>query len=195
MPWAGIWRANTPHGCRLVPVSGVVQLDRYYSALRRATKDLNTPLSLGIMGFVIAHYVGIKTKGFKAYIKEYFEPFIIMMPLNLIGEVAKIVSISFVYSAISWRRNHYPGGFLLDLQYYTASVSERIFRIVRRRHTGFCVYHADHCIYIHASKVGDYGLRYPDLVENSRVYGSRPCNRTWSHRRGHRRRPYSRASQ
>ena len=59
------------------------------------TKDLNTPLSLGIMGFVIAHYVGIKTKGFKAYIKEYFEPFIIMMPLNLIGEVAKIVSISF----------------------------------------------------------------------------------------------------
>jgi F-type H+-transporting ATPase subunit a len=47
------------------------------------------------MGFVIAHYVGIKTKGFKAYIKEYFEPMFFMMPLNLIGELAKIVSISF----------------------------------------------------------------------------------------------------
>ncbi|MEJ2040180.1 MAG: F0F1 ATP synthase subunit A [Desulfosarcinaceae bacterium] len=59
------------------------------------TSDLNTPLSLGLMGFFIAHYVGIKTKGFKAYIKEYFEPMIFMMPLNLIGELAKIISISF----------------------------------------------------------------------------------------------------
>ena len=63
--------------------------------LEEPTKDLNTPLSLGVMGFVIAHYVGIKSKGFKAYISEYFQPFFIMMPLNLIGEVAKIVSISF----------------------------------------------------------------------------------------------------
>ena len=47
------------------------------------------------MGFVIAHYVAIKTKGLKAYIKEYFQPIFFMMPLNLIGELAKIVSISF----------------------------------------------------------------------------------------------------
>lgn len=59
------------------------------------TKDLNTPLSLGIMGFVIAHYVGIKTKGLKGYLRQYVEPFVFMMPLNLIGELAKIVSISF----------------------------------------------------------------------------------------------------
>ncbi|WP_419659523.1 AtpB3: ATP synthase, subunit alpha (ATP synthase F0 sector subunit alpha) [Desulfosarcina variabilis str. Montpellier] len=63
--------------------------------MEEPTKDLNTPLSLGVMGFFIAHYVGIKTKGFKAYISEYFQPFFIMMPLNLIGELAKIVSISF----------------------------------------------------------------------------------------------------
>lgn len=63
--------------------------------LEEPTKDLNTPLSLGVMGFFIAHYVGIKTKGWKDYTKEYFEPFFIMMPLNLIGELAKIVSISF----------------------------------------------------------------------------------------------------
>ncbi len=63
--------------------------------MEEPTKDLNTPLSLGVMGFAIAHYVGIKTKGFKAYISEYFEPFFIMLPLNLIGELAKIVSISF----------------------------------------------------------------------------------------------------
>ncbi|MGD9087656.1 MAG: F0F1 ATP synthase subunit A [Desulfobacterales bacterium] len=63
--------------------------------LEEPTKDLNTTLGLGIMGFIIAHYAGIKSKGFKAYIKEYFQPIFFMMPLNLIGELAKIVSISF----------------------------------------------------------------------------------------------------
>jgi F-type H+-transporting ATPase subunit a len=63
--------------------------------LEEPTKDLNTTLGLGVMGFVIAHYAGIKSKGFKAYAKEYFQPIFFMMPLNLIGELAKIVSISF----------------------------------------------------------------------------------------------------
>jgi len=63
--------------------------------LEEPTKDLNTPLSLGLLGFVIAHAAGIKSKGFKAYAKEYFEPMFFMMPLNVIGDLAKIVSISF----------------------------------------------------------------------------------------------------
>ena len=59
------------------------------------TKDLNTPLSLGILGFIIAHYSGIRAKGLKAYLSQYFEPFFFMAPLNIIGELAKVVSISF----------------------------------------------------------------------------------------------------
>jgi F-type H+-transporting ATPase subunit a len=59
------------------------------------TTDLNTPLSLGLMGFVLAHYAGIRSKGFKQYIKAYFEPVFFMMPLNIIGELAKVISISF----------------------------------------------------------------------------------------------------
>ncbi len=43
--------------------------------LEEPTKDLNTPLSLGIMGFFIAHYSGIKARGFKNYLKGYIEPF------------------------------------------------------------------------------------------------------------------------
>jgi F-type H+-transporting ATPase subunit a len=63
--------------------------------LSEPTKDLNTTLGLGIMGFIIAHHAGIKTKGFKRYIKEYCEPIFFMAPLNIIGELAKVVSISF----------------------------------------------------------------------------------------------------
>ena len=63
--------------------------------LEEPTKDLNTPLSLGLMGFVLAHYAGIKNKGIKEYCKEYFQPIFFMMPLNVIGELAKVISISF----------------------------------------------------------------------------------------------------
>jgi F-type H+-transporting ATPase subunit a len=66
-----------------------------FPKLSEPTKDLNTPLGLGIMGFFIAHYVGIKTKGIKKYAKEYMEPIFFMAPLNIIGELAKVVSISF----------------------------------------------------------------------------------------------------
>jgi F-type H+-transporting ATPase subunit a len=63
--------------------------------LGEPTRDLNTPLSLAVMGFFIAHYAGIRTKGIKGYLSQYVEPMFFMAPLNLIGEVAKVVSISF----------------------------------------------------------------------------------------------------
>ncbi len=63
--------------------------------LEEPTRDLNTPLGMGIMGFVVAHYAGIKAKGIKEYVKGYMDPIFLMAPLNIIGELAKIVSISF----------------------------------------------------------------------------------------------------
>lgn len=63
--------------------------------LEEPTKDLNTTLGLGIMGFFIAHYVGIRTKGIKEYVADYFRPIFFIMPLNVVGEIAKVVSVSF----------------------------------------------------------------------------------------------------
>ena len=63
--------------------------------LEEPTKDLNTPLGLGIMGFIIAHFAGIRSKGIKNYLKEYCSPIFFMAPLNVIGELAKVISISF----------------------------------------------------------------------------------------------------
>ncbi|MBU0995695.1 MAG: F0F1 ATP synthase subunit A [Proteobacteria bacterium] len=63
--------------------------------LDEPTKDLNTTLGLGLMGCFIAHYTAIKEKGLKTYLKGYIEPFFMMLPLNIIGELANVVSISF----------------------------------------------------------------------------------------------------
>ena len=63
--------------------------------LMEPTRDLNTPLSLGIMGFFITHVAAVRAKGIGEYLKEYAQPFFIMAPLNVVGELAKVVSISF----------------------------------------------------------------------------------------------------
>ncbi|MBN1593559.1 MAG: F0F1 ATP synthase subunit A [Candidatus Coatesbacteria bacterium] len=63
--------------------------------LEEPTKDINTPLSLGIMGFFIWHFSGVKAKGFVDYFKEFFQPIFLMAPLNVVGELAKVISISF----------------------------------------------------------------------------------------------------
>jgi len=66
-----------------------------FPGMDEPTKDLNTTLGLGFLGFFIAHYCGIRSKGFGGYCKEYFQPIFFMMPLNVIGELSKVVSISF----------------------------------------------------------------------------------------------------
>jgi len=66
-----------------------------FPGLSEPTKDLNTTLGFGILGFIIAHYAGIRTKGFKKYALEYVQPMFFMAPLNIIGELSKVVSISF----------------------------------------------------------------------------------------------------
>ncbi len=59
------------------------------------TKDLNTTLALGIISFLYIQIYAVKEHGFIGYIKNYFAPFFLMFPLNIIGELATIVSISF----------------------------------------------------------------------------------------------------
>jgi len=63
--------------------------------LSEPTRDLNTTLGYGILGFIVSHYAGIQTKGLKTYVSEYFHPMFFMAPLNVIGELSKVVSISF----------------------------------------------------------------------------------------------------
>ncbi len=63
--------------------------------LEEPTKDLNTTLALGLIGFVYTQATAIKKFGLLIYIKEYFSPFFIMFPLHVVGKLASIMSISF----------------------------------------------------------------------------------------------------
>lgn len=63
--------------------------------LEEPTSDLNTTLALGTVMFIYINYYAIQTHGIRKYIGEYFEPFFLMFPLNVVGKVASIISISF----------------------------------------------------------------------------------------------------
>ncbi|NQT90989.1 MAG: F0F1 ATP synthase subunit A [Candidatus Omnitrophica bacterium] len=63
--------------------------------LMSPTQDLNTCLGLGLLVFVIAHASAIAKKGFVKYLKSYLEPFFLFLPINIIGEIGKLVSHSF----------------------------------------------------------------------------------------------------
>jgi F-type H+-transporting ATPase subunit a len=63
--------------------------------LDEPTRDLNTTLALGIIAFFYIQSVAIKTRGIGSYIKDFFQPFFVMFPLNVIGKLSSIVSISF----------------------------------------------------------------------------------------------------
>lgn len=63
--------------------------------LEEPTRDLNIILGHMLVMIFLVHFEAIRIKGIKAYIHEYFQPFFIMAPLNMIGEVSKGISLSF----------------------------------------------------------------------------------------------------
>lgn len=63
--------------------------------LDEATKDLNTTLALGTISFMYVQIQKIKVHGFLGFCKEFIEPFALLAPVNIIGELAKICSMSF----------------------------------------------------------------------------------------------------
>ena len=66
-----------------------------FPLLEEPTKDLNTTLALGLISFFYVQGYGLKVQGFKAYCLAYLEPFFVMLPLNIIGTLTTIISLSF----------------------------------------------------------------------------------------------------
>ncbi len=63
--------------------------------LDESTKDLNTTLAISLISFCYVQYQKIKVLGIGDYCKEFVTPFFLLAPINIVGEVAKIASMSF----------------------------------------------------------------------------------------------------
>ncbi len=63
--------------------------------MRPPTSDLSTTFAMALMTFLMVQYYGIKTGGIKNYLKGFLDPLPFLLPLNVIGELANPVSLSF----------------------------------------------------------------------------------------------------
>lgn len=59
------------------------------------TANFNITLGLALLVFVLSHWFAIRIKGPKQYFKGFIEPYPFLLPINIIGELAKPLSHSF----------------------------------------------------------------------------------------------------
>ncbi len=85
-------------------------------AFKSPTSDLNTTLGLACVTAILFTYYGIKANGILGHGKNFLEPTFIMLPLNLISEAAKPVSISMRLFG-----NMLAGGVILGIMYKFAT--------------------------------------------------------------------------
>ncbi len=63
--------------------------------LRSVTADLNTTLGWALMTFALIIYTNLRYKGLGGYLKGLLEPIPVMLPLNILSEIATPVSMAF----------------------------------------------------------------------------------------------------
>jgi len=79
------------------------------------TGDLNTTLGLALVVFIVVQIEGMREHGVWGYIKSFAEPVIFLLPINVIGELAKPISHSFRLFG-----NIVGGGIIMTLIYQAA---------------------------------------------------------------------------
>ncbi len=59
------------------------------------TTDYSVTLTLALITFTLTQFFGFKNSGFVGYLKGFTEPIALLTPLNVIGEIANPISLSF----------------------------------------------------------------------------------------------------
>ncbi len=61
--------------------------------VRPPTADLNITMGLALLTFLMSQYYGARAHGIGGYIKTFGEPFVLMFPMNIVGELARPLSL------------------------------------------------------------------------------------------------------
>jgi F-type H+-transporting ATPase subunit a len=61
--------------------------------IRPPTAFIQTPAALAIIVFFAVHYYGVRAVGLSEYLKSFARPTILMLPLNVVGQVTRTFSL------------------------------------------------------------------------------------------------------
>lgn len=135
------------HNLKYAPYIGALFLSSMIGTLlgmtqifRSATADLSVTLAWALVTSVMVWYSSIKNFGFKAWLKGFTEPIVVMTPMNIVSEIAQPISLAFrhfgnvagggvlttlVYTALSAASSLVFGwlpGLLGDIPFFTAGI-------------------------------------------------------------------------
>lgn len=74
--------------------SGLLPGAGHYSGFAVPTACLSVTAALGIIAFFTTHTVGIRERGAKQYFKTFIMPIVLMLPINLIEQFVRPVSLA-----------------------------------------------------------------------------------------------------
>lgn len=116
-----VCRTMGEHNVRWTPYIGTIFLSSICGSLigttgflRSATADLSVPLTWGIMTSVIIWYQSIRANGFFGWLKGFTEPIAVMLPMNIISEIAQPCAMAFRHFG------NVAGGGVINSILYTA---------------------------------------------------------------------------
>ncbi|KLO24499.1 MULTISPECIES: F0F1 ATP synthase subunit A [unclassified Marinitoga] len=81
-------------GINVTPIENTLKIGLFTDTWYTPTSDLNTNATFAVMVLVISHIFAISSKGFTKWLKMFIDPTPLLLPLNIIGELAKPVSHS-----------------------------------------------------------------------------------------------------
>lgn len=109
------------HNLKFAPYIGTIFLASIFGTLigmtgifRSATADLSVTLAWALVTSVMVWYNNIKNFGFKAWLKGFTEPIVVMTPMNIVSEIAQPISMAFRHFG------NVAGGSVLTGLIYTA---------------------------------------------------------------------------
>ena len=90
------------HNVKFAPYIGTLFLSSIVGSLigttaifRSATGDLSVTLAWALVTTGMVWYNNIKNFGFKAWLKGFTEPIVVMTPMNIVSEIAQPISMAF----------------------------------------------------------------------------------------------------
>jgi F-type H+-transporting ATPase subunit a len=86
------------------------ELNKHIHLLPSPTADTNLTYAMGIIAMVSVWVYGIRKKGVKAYFKHYMEPYPILLPLELLQDLLKPITL-----ALRLFGNIFAGGIMIAL--------------------------------------------------------------------------------
>lgn len=88
-------------GRKFLPIVGAIftfiiflNLSWFIPGMVPPTTDLMTTAALGITTTIIVQAMGIREKGFGGYLRNFAQPVVVLLPMNLIEEVVKPFSLA-----------------------------------------------------------------------------------------------------